>query len=266
MCIIVAKEKNCKIPKKQILKNCFDYNSDGAGFMYVNNDNQVVIDKGYMTFNDFYKRLKKLKKEYNDFKGKCLVMHFRIGTSGGNVAENTHPYVISKKIKDLKKLYTTCDIGVVHNGIISHYTPKKGTTNDTQRFIMNYLYKIYKYIPDFYKDADIMYGIERTCQSKLCFLNNKDELYYVGDFIEDNGIMYSNDTYEPYYNYTPIYDDYMKLDSDWIVIDSDKNEYRVGNKKLYINCYGELYEKNNSRYSLIDVYVNVFNKNGELIF
>ena len=63
MCIIVSKEKGVKLPTKKILENCFNRNSDGAGFMYVKN-NQVMIDKGYMTFEDFYKRLKELKKDY----------------------------------------------------------------------------------------------------------------------------------------------------------------------------------------------------------
>ena len=35
MCIIVAKDKNVDVPTIDILKRCFDYNSDGAGFMYV---------------------------------------------------------------------------------------------------------------------------------------------------------------------------------------------------------------------------------------
>jgi hypothetical protein len=32
MCIIVSKEKYREIPKKEILQNCFENNSDGARF------------------------------------------------------------------------------------------------------------------------------------------------------------------------------------------------------------------------------------------
>ena len=80
MCIIVAKEKGQKLPSKDILKTCFERNNDGAGLMYVQ-DNKVVIDKGYMTFKSFYKRIKKLQKRFNsDLTDKALVFHFRIGT------------------------------------------------------------------------------------------------------------------------------------------------------------------------------------------
>ena len=56
MCIIVAKEKGQKLPSKDILKTCFNNNDDGAGFMYVQ-DGKVIIDKGYMDFKSFYKRV-----------------------------------------------------------------------------------------------------------------------------------------------------------------------------------------------------------------
>ena len=43
MCIIIAKDKKSRIPTEKELKNSFEYNNDGAGFMYVDN-NKVVID------------------------------------------------------------------------------------------------------------------------------------------------------------------------------------------------------------------------------
>ena len=64
MCIIVSKKKGINLPGKEILKNCFDYNSDGSGLMF-NDGTNVYIEKGFMTFNDFYNRLMELDKEYN---------------------------------------------------------------------------------------------------------------------------------------------------------------------------------------------------------
>ena len=105
MCIIVAKEKGKQLPSKKILETCFDNNHDGAGLMYVKN-NQVVIDKGYMTFKDFYKRVKELKKEFNsDLTDKAIVFHFRIGTSGENDKKTTHPFPISNNSEDLRKTF-----------------------------------------------------------------------------------------------------------------------------------------------------------------
>ena len=46
MCIIVSKKKGLELPTKEILRNCFNYNSDGAGIMF-NDGKQVFIEKGF---------------------------------------------------------------------------------------------------------------------------------------------------------------------------------------------------------------------------
>lgn len=43
-----------------------------------------------------------------------------------------------------------------------------------------------------------MQRIENEIQSKMCFLINDGEIYTIGKFIEDNGILYSNSSYEEY--------------------------------------------------------------------
>ena len=45
MCIIVAKKRGLQLPGKETLRNCFNYNSDGAGLMY-NYGGEVHIEKG----------------------------------------------------------------------------------------------------------------------------------------------------------------------------------------------------------------------------
>lgn len=208
MCIIIAKDKKGKLPSMETLQTCFNHNSDGAGIMYVDKG-RVIIDKGFMTFNDLKKHLEVLYKKFNDFKNKSLVIHCRIGTSGTNTKENTHPYCISDNYKDLHKTKVLCDLGMVHNGIISDYTPldNKHNTNDTQEFIMKYLAPIYNNYKDFYKNEYILKGLEDITNSKLVFLDTNDNLYYVGEFIEDNGVKYSNGTYKPYtYTYISDYD------------------------------------------------------------
>lgn len=274
MCIIVAKNRKSKLPTKQTLENCFNNNNDGAGFMYVNENHQVVIDKGYMTFNDFYSHYKKLKKRYNNFKNKALVMHFRIGTSGSNTPGNTHPYPVTPNLSNLKKTYFTTNLGVAHNGIISYYTPKdKKDYNDTQNFIMKYLSKLYSHYPTFYKDKDIMYGVEQVCGSKLCFLNTDEELFYVGEFILDKGIMYSNSTYTTSYFYSQYYNnvldynyDYLELLPEWTIVHNDGTEEIVGDKLYCINDYNDLFEvTEDGSYSLIELEVKVKDELGEVI-
>lgn len=211
MCIIVAKDKYHKLPKREYLKNCFTNNSDGAGFMYTNKD-KVIIDKGYMTYESFIKHYDKLCKKYNDFKDKSLVMHFRIGTAGANSKENTHPYPITTDKKLLHKTYYETTLGMAHNGIISQYNPKEDTkdTNDTQNFVINYVAPLYEHYEDFYTNEYIMSGLEDITTSKLAFLDKNDNIYLVGDFVEDeSGIKYSNSNYQPYtYKYYGYYDKY----------------------------------------------------------
>lgn len=230
MCIIVAKDKNVDLPSIDILKNCFDYNSDGAGFMYVDKG-KVVVDKGYLDWKSFYNRFNDLCKKHKDFEGKALVMHFRIGTSGKNDKGNTHPYIISDNYKELHKLKISGDLGMAHNGVIHDYTPDindKRNINDTQNFIMLYLYPIYKHWKDFYKNEYMRKGLEDISGSKLVFLDTREDIYYIGDFKEDKGIKYSNDTYKKTYLGTYTYGKNYRMydyDDDYSVWNYPNNSY-----------------------------------------
>lgn len=234
MCIIIAKYRNGRLPKKDELKNSFEYNSDGAGFMYVNNG-KVVIDKGYMNYEDFINRFDKLCEKYNNFDNKSLIIHCRIGTSSSNTAKNTHPYPISHKERDLHKTYIETDLGVAHNGIISQYTPhwKNPTTNDTQEFIMNYLAPLYKNYKDFYKNKHIMRGIENIIGSKLAFLDTQDRIYFVGkeNFIEeDKGLFFSNDSYKYNSKYYDWCNEWYDKEQEYY---KNKNDYEFECLKVY---------------------------------
>ena len=57
MCIAILKKNGHEI-SKQTLKNCFDSNPDGAGFMFADNGS-LFIHKGFMNFDTFYKSYKK---------------------------------------------------------------------------------------------------------------------------------------------------------------------------------------------------------------
>lgn len=195
MCIIVAKRIGENLPEERILKNCFDYNNDGAGFMY-NLNGKVYIEKGYMSFRNFYSRIIELDKEIG-LKDRGLVMHFRITTSGGTNPNNCHPFPISNKEKDLKALNFVTDVGVCHNGVIVDYIPPKDSTlSDTQLFIKKYLYKIKRNNEDFLTNTSLLFAIEKTVGSKLCFLEADGNITTIGNFIEEeDGCLYSNESY-----------------------------------------------------------------------
>lgn len=209
MCIVVYKPKDVDLPDYDILKRCFDKNSDGAGYMFVK-DNKVHIRKGYSDFNLFYEHL---TRDYMTQNGP-FVMHFRISTHGGTKPENTHPFPVSKDVLDLTALDCSTDIGVAHNGVLNISSKLAGQYSDTQMFITNYLALLIKHNPKYYKDEDIKALINSMIgdTNKLAILSNDGHCELFGSFNEHDGCYYSNYTWEDYkYDYNN-FSDYDDLD------------------------------------------------------
>jgi hypothetical protein len=101
MCIIAVKKAGIEMPDSKVMDEMFWNNNDGAGFMFVS-DGMVHIRKGYMKFLDFEKAITEVDEEIG-LKDKPLIMHFRIGTHGKNVPENTHPFPVSENLHALQK-------------------------------------------------------------------------------------------------------------------------------------------------------------------
>ena len=194
MCIIAVKPIGEELMERRILENCFNYNSDGMGFMW-NEDGEVHISKGYMNFEEGYRVLKELDRRIN-LKERGLVIHFRIATSGNVDMGACHPFAISNSDKTLRTLELTTDIGVAHNGIISAYIPPKNSIlSDTQLFIKDYLYNIKEEIPNFLTNSNILFSIEKVVGSKLAFLDGEGNITTIGKFIEEDNYLFSNETY-----------------------------------------------------------------------
>lgn len=218
MCIIAIKPKNKDLQDKETLKTCFTRNSDGAGYMFVH-DGAVEIKKGYMTFDEFYKDLINDYNKYN-LKNQNLVMHFRIGTSGQSKLGCTHPFAITNDYTKLNETHLKENIGVCHNGIISNYNDRNGKYSDTQIYIAKVLTPLIKLNINSYKFKDIQTIIKDTTNSKWAILDKFDDVYTIGDFVEDNGYLYSNSTYKKFeYKYTTYQgwydDDFDEDDAKW---------------------------------------------------
>ena len=253
MCIIIAKRKNGRIPTESELHYAFNYNNDGAGFMYVDN-NKVIIDKGYMKYKDFIARYNQLLEKYNNFTNKSLVIHCRIGTSGTNSKGNTHPYPITSNSKELKKTHFKSDIGIAHNGIIRDYE-LTGNFNDTQAFIIKYLYPIYSHYKDFYKNKYITSGIADITNSKFVILDTKDNIYKIGNFIEDKGLYFSNDSYlPPRYNYNYNYSYNGMFSGNYDYLDNEDTSIKEYNESYNFYEDDELFPLDENWY--IDLYGN----------
>ena len=188
MCIIVVKPKG-KLVSKKTLKNCFDNNSDGAGYVY-HNGKENVINKGFFTFKSFYNSYKtEVKKEYP------AIIHFRIATAGKVDGGNCHPFPLVGKLSLLRTTYLkTRGICVAHNGVID-INIKKKKVSDTIQFIQDILSK--SIIKDnLYQSETIQKLVEIASGGKLAFINGKGKLLLLGNFIEDKGLFFSNDSYQ----------------------------------------------------------------------
>lgn len=241
MCIIVYKPIGKKIPGREILQRCFNNNDDGAGYMFNDNEN-VIIKKGFTAFDTFYKQLKDDAKQY-DFRNKNVILHFRIGTSGGLNKNKTHPFILTNKSKLINKYNggaLTCDVGVVHNGVLNDYV--YGGLSDTQNFIKDFLYDVYY--------SDLKENIKNKIiknelnGNKLIILDKKGNVKKYGDFIYDNGVYYSNTSYKDRYyytssNYQSIYDYAYKNIK---VNTTDENETTENDETKKDNNYNSYYD------------------------
>lgn len=201
MCVIAVKPSNIDIPPQEKLKQMWERNSDGAGYMYAD-EGAVFISKGYMEFDDFTRSLDDLKVKM-EAKNKTLkdipmVLHFRITTHGGTSRENTHPFPISNNEEHLKALDLKCNIGMAHNGIISGLTTEKDVS-DTQIYIRDIVYDLSVvgdgFVERFSKIIDYTKG-----SSRLAFLDKDGELTMFGNFVElddKDGLYYSNKLFLP---------------------------------------------------------------------
>jgi predicted glutamine amidotransferase len=213
MCIIVAKKKGLELPTKEILENCFTANDDGAGISWNTDNGTVIIEKGFMTFNEFYNRLLEIDNEYN-LKDRGVLMHFRITTHGGTSQQNCHPFPISSSLRDLKELKMETSISVAHNGIMSKFNPPTGANHsDTMEFIKTWLISCYEKDNEFAHNPKTRSKIASLIGSKLAILEADGTINVVGDFItEEDGMLYSNSSYESYvkWYYTPSTTKYSK--------------------------------------------------------
>lgn len=284
MCIIAAKASGVAMPDRKTIRRMWDMNPDGAGIMYVEKGS-VRIEKGFMKYKSFAKKLDQLESRL-DLTNTPVVMHFRITTHGGTRPENCHPFPITDSIGALKKTQSSTDLGVAHNGIIP-ITPRKDIS-DTMEYIASQLAPLKRALPRFYENKNAMLLIKNAIGSKMAFLSKEGKIYTVGDFIEDEGILYSNYTYDASYGYyrnigkfsmyggwdeddwgTPPYDDepdltYLTLswldDSDYVK--TSRGEL-MDSLEFLIGMDGTLYEYNYAKDYAVEVHgLTAYTKSG----
>jgi predicted glutamine amidotransferase len=208
MCILVIKPTKVAMPSREILENCFDNNSDGAGFAF-SDGRKIRLSKGHMTFDKFYAEL----ESFGDLTKYPVMLHFRIATHGTVKPENTHPFNVNDRIV------------AAHNGILS-IKPVDDMT-DSETFFKFVCAPILKYTDIFSEElSSIVTNIIEY--SKVAFLDDKGNVKMFGDFQESEGVYYSNGTYKSYTSsyskYPSTYKGYGKGNS-WDKYDNDWDKY-----------------------------------------
>jgi len=204
MCVICVKPSGVQLPNLTLMQNMWKANSDGAGFMYAKN-NCVYIEKGFMTLQPLVDRLATLAIELDSEGIKIetlpFVLHFRIGTHGGNTAANTHPYPLTNNLKTLQATKCTANIGVAHNGIISFVTPPVGGS-DTMGYISDILVPLYHSDNLLLDNKYLVQLIENTMgASRFAFLEGNGRITMLGGFKDSKdadkvGLSFSNLNHE----------------------------------------------------------------------
>ena len=221
MCVAVYKPIGAEIPNREELYNCYLRNQDGAGFAFFR-DGKIHIKKGYMNFDSFYGDFCK----ENFSKNENVFIHFRIATHGLVDGGNTHPFPITDdftKMRDTDFTYTgKC---LIHNGIF-HYSDSviksySKIISDTMLFskllfdelknVNNNLFE--KQIDKLGLEESVSRGIlendrnnlelikkinSQLGYSKIAIMNEDGSVNHFGNWINHNGVYYSNSSYEGY--------------------------------------------------------------------
>jgi len=194
MCVIAVSKRGAKQPNVEQLRNMFENNPDGAGYMYAR-DGVVVIHKGFMDFDDYYRTILEERFTKND----PVVYHFRISTQAGVNPQMTHPFPLTSNRELCEELDVECGIGIAHNGIILMTSDKKQTRfSDTAIFITDYMTKLIRTEDDM-TDPATLTMIDYLTNSKWALMDGlTGDVVTVGKFINDGGILFSNKTYKPW--------------------------------------------------------------------
>lgn len=193
MCIIAFKKKGLPVWDDATVTEMFSRNPDGAGLMWVEKKENdvhpwVYIKKGFMTLPPLLDFL-----HQRDWADIPLVLHCRIGTSGGKTPLNCHPYPLYEQNFTEGK----CHAAMAHNGVFRRYTPDHDAgINDTQVFIHEVVEALPNNLLDDKRLMDIIEALSEG--SRLCFMREDGKVSLTGNWVKDGGYYYSNTSYKPY--------------------------------------------------------------------
>lgn len=196
MCILIAKKSNVRKMTEQEIRNSASNNPDGFGMAYVVGGHLFV----HKTFElneiiDINNRLP------NDTP---IIYHFRIATHGTVNKNNCHPF-----------MGDDADVAFAHNGVLSIQNDKEKDWTDSEtafRYLFEPLLKVVDIKSEqFERAVNTIIGT-----SKFAFIQSNGEVKTFGNFIDEDGLLFSNSTYSYSYKPTTYYSGYLsKEDYSW---------------------------------------------------
>jgi predicted glutamine amidotransferase len=185
MCVIIYKKPEGVITRRT-LKQCWNANDDGAGYMWADSGT-LWVQKGFMTFRSFYKTYRMAERA---FPNASFVIHMRIRTSGRVDDYNCHPFKINSKV------------GFAHNGILTDYSHADSNKSDTALFCKQTLAKLPE---DFINNAAYRMLIDSFCTrevSKMVFLGSDGAVFIANESMGtwNRNIWFSNLIHKSAYN------------------------------------------------------------------
>jgi hypothetical protein len=183
MCLAIYQPAGKAIPESH-LKTGFDGNPDGAGFMYFDDEGELVIEK-FMKFSEFIERYEACWLQHGA--NSPFGIHFRWATHGSKSLSNVHPFQYDN--------YTA----VMHNGMIDCHI-EDSQMSDTASFVKNYLGAL----PKNWYDNDYLFDMvqQYTAGSKLIVFTADKGAEYCAYIVNEksghwkDGVWYSNGSYE----------------------------------------------------------------------
>ena len=177
MCIICIKKKGIQFPSVECVQTMCDNNRDGFS-MVLSNGKKAFIKKT-MSKSEFIDLYKKVINHY-DYRETSLFIHARIKTHGSNRIENCHGWRENGLI-------------FAHNGILS--IQNRGDLTDSETFFRDIFSPLYK-IGGWKSGKKAIDAIIGT--SKFVFMDDKGNINHFGNYIEEDGLLFSNTTYKRY--------------------------------------------------------------------
>lgn len=234
MCIILTCDANRR-PTEEVVETCWHANPDGAGFAYATGG-AVEISKGYMTYGELETALRTVPKSAP------LIIHFRIGTSGGYGPEVTHPYPVTRDLTALHALDVTCPVAIAHNGILPYDSDDARGISDTVAYVQRVVsrvahQRVVRAHGGLCESKRARKALRRTSQgSRLALIDAAGHLLRIGDGWQtvEPGIYASNGTWRPHK---------MRYSSLYGAFADDYYDYDTGYYEMQDYCYGcEAYE------------------------